>query len=235
MILNASSSIGRFFGIGLMRITEDRTQTEQGTETSGNSTYDTTLTAITAGARMRLGLDIGVFYQKTSFEQNSVTLGSPRVIEMDMPRVGAAVGLSGKNIHLEVGYVKNLESISEDQGGGAEPGANIATYNPAKITGTVEAKFGKLSLGITSNYYMEGFFDFNNLVYYTMVLSRNQENRLENTFNFSLGADKGHAFSGSVTYSTVESEELPPNLSSGVKYKTTSKIMGAQLSYAYAF
>jgi len=68
-----------------------------------------------------------------------------------------------------------------------------------------------------------------------MVMARNKENRLENTFNFSLGSEKGSSFSAGVTIATVESTESPPTLLSGEKYKTTTDILGFQLSYAYAF
>lgn len=82
---------------------------------------------------------------------------------------------------------------------------NVATYNPAKIFSALEFRLKGIMLGVTSNYYMDGFFDFNNIMYYTMVLAANKENRLENTFNFSLGGDKGHSFSGSVSCTTAES------------------------------
>lgn len=231
MMLTANFGILDFLGIGVMRVTEDRTQTTN----TGNGTYDTTVTSFNIGFQVNFGLDFGFFYQPTTLSSEGTFAGSAVVQDIDMPRVGLGVGLRGKAFHVEVGYVKDLEEMTEDQGGGTGPGSNVAKYNPAKIFSAIEFKMGGLMLGVTSNYYMDGFFDFNNLMYYTMVLAANKENRLENTFNFSLGGDKGHSFSGSVSYSTVESQELPSTLSAGTKYKTTSTIMGAQLSYTYNF
>ncbi|MCF8059917.1 MAG: hypothetical protein K9K67_11510 [Bacteriovoracaceae bacterium] len=231
MMLNASMGLFNHFGLGVMRVTEDRTQTS----VTGNGNYDTTVTSLNFGARFNLGVDIGVFYQSTTFESIGSFAGSAVNMDIDMPRVGLGIGGRGKNFHFELGYVMDLEEIREDQGGGSGAGTNVTTYNPAKVFSALEFRLGGLMLGVSSNYYMDGFFDFKNLMYYTMVLSSNKENRLENTFNFSLGGDKGSSFSGSVTYSTVESEELPPTLAAGVKLKTTSTILGAQLSYTYNF
>lgn len=229
-VLGASFGFLKYLGIGYTTVSEDRTQ-------SGSSTgsYETTLDGFTIGTSFNLGLDVGVFYSATTFKSIGVFAGSATNQELDMPRIGIGLGRRGKAFHFELGYVKDLNDISEDQGGGSGSGSNTVSYSPSKYVATFEFKLKGLMLGITSNYYMDGFFDFNNLMYYTMVLSANKENRLENTFNFSLGGEKGHSFSGSVSYSTVESEELPPTLSSGVKYKTTSKIMGAQVSYTYNF
>lgn len=230
MVFSGNIGLMKFLGIGIMRVSEDRTQS--GTSTAS---YETTVTAATVGTYFNLGLDIGLFYTSTTFESTGQFSGSPVTQKFDMPRIGAGVGKTGKTYHFEIGYVTDLNEISEDQGGGAGAGTNVATYKPSKFFGAFEFKLGKIMLGVTTNYYRDGFFDFNNLMYYTMVLSANKEDRLENTFNFSLGGDKGHSFSVSVSYSTVESQELPPNLSSGTKYKTTSKIVGGGVSYTYNF
>jgi len=223
-VLNFSAGFMDFLGLGVMNISSTNKQ-------SGSivATSETSLMIYTVGAKFDLGLDLGVFYQHAP-------LDSPGSAEVDMSRIGVGTGFSSKNIHFEVAYIKNLKEEKELLGGGGGPGdENYATHNPAKIMGSLEFKLGKISLGITSNYYIEGFFDFHNLMYYTMVMSSNKENRLENTFNFSLGGEKGHSFSGSVTIASVESTEVPPTLLSGDKYKTTTDILGFQLSYSYAF
>jgi hypothetical protein len=230
-VLSANFGVLDFLGLGVMRVAEERTQTTN----TGNGNYETTVTSFNVGFQFNLGLDFGFFYQPTTLKSEGSFAGSATNQDIDMSRVGFGVGTRGKAFHIEVGYVKDLDDMTEDQGGGSGPGANVATYSPAKIFSAIEFKVGGIMLGVTSNYYMDGFFDFNNIMYYTMVLAANKENRLENTFNFSLGGDKGHSFSGSVTYSTVESQELPPTLAAGQKYKTTSTIMGATVSYTYNF
>lgn len=230
-VLSANFGFYNFLGFGVMRVSEDRTTS--GANNNGN--YDTTLTSFNLGVNMNFGVNIGLFYQPTSFEQTGVFDGSTTNVEMDMPRAGIGIGKATKNFHFEVGYVMDLKEMGVDQGGGSGPGANSVTYKPAKYFLAMEFKFNKIMLGVSSNYYMDGFFDFNNLMYYTMVLSSNRENRLENTFNFSLGGDKGASFSGSVTYSTVENREGLPTISDGNTYKTVSTIMGAQVSFTYNF
>ena len=223
-MFNLAAGFMKNFGVGVIKISNENKQTS----TSGNSTNEFDLMIYTVGLKFKLGLDFGLFYQHAPLE----TAGSQ---EIDMSRVGFGIGTSTKNFHLEIAYVMNLEDEREELGGGSGAGQNVAIHSPSKIMGTFEFKLGRLSLGITSNYYMEGFFDFNNLMYYTMVMANNKANRLENTFNFSLGGDKGSSFSAGVTIATVESTESPPTLLSGEKYKTTTDILGLQLSYAYAF
>ena len=108
------------------------------------------------------------------------------------------------------------------------------TYNPAMATFTFEIAFGKLSIGVTSNYYMDGYFVFNNLVK-NILIYQMPENRLENTFNFSLGGDKGHAFSGSVFMSSAETKENAPITIGAAPSKTEITEKGASLSYSYSF
>ncbi|WP_127716673.1 hypothetical protein [Halobacteriovorax sp. HLS] len=227
MLAQAAVGFLNNFGLSFLRVSNDITQT--------NTDTNSTLTSITGGIKFTAGLDFGLFYQSSSFTQEGTSLGLPVNNKFDMPRYGIGIGYSNKVFHIEVGYVKDVNQIKEELGGGSGAGENVATYNPAKIVGTIEFKFKKLTLGVTSSYYIDGYFDFTNLIFNTMVLSSNKESRLENIFNFSFGGDKGHSFSGSASMSTVESTESPPTLLSGTKYKTTTKILGAVLSYSYAF
>ncbi|PIP88974.1 MAG: hypothetical protein COW01_15415 [Bdellovibrionales bacterium CG12_big_fil_rev_8_21_14_0_65_38_15] len=219
-LINVSTGFMKNFGLGLIKISNTNKQP--------TSTTEVDLMVYTVGLKFNLGLDVGFFYQHAPLDNGGTQ-------DIDMSRIGFGFGKSTKNFHFEIAYVMNMEDEREELGGGSGAGQNVAIHSPAKIMGTLEFKIGRLSLGITSNYYMEGFFDFNNLMYYTMVMARNKENRLENTFNFSLGSEKGSSFSAGVTIATVESTESPPTLLSGEKYKTTTDILGFQLSYAYAF
>jgi len=60
---------------------------------------------------------------------------------------------------------------------------------PSMAEFTVEAVFGKLSVGYTGRYLMEGFFMYQNVLYNSLAYQGNSENRLENSlflyiFNF---------------------------------------------------
>lgn len=234
MMLNVQMSLFDFLGIGIMRATEDRTQTS--VSGSSNGVYETTLTPISVGMTFDMGVKIGFFGQNAKFEQTGTFAGESFSTNIDFKRVGVGIGLGGtKGSHFEIGYIMDLDEVEEDQGGGTGAGQNVVVYKPAKAIASVEFQMGGMTLGLTSSYYMDGYFDFNNIVYYTMVLSSNKENRLENAINFSFGGDKGGSFSGSASYSTVESQELPATLSSGTSYTTETKLVSAQVSYSYAF
>ena len=225
-MVNIGISIWDFIGIGYTRVGDSRTiQTTGGTDGNKKQSGSTTLSAYTVGVKMNLGLDFGLLYQHTS------------VAGLQLPRAGAGIGLKNKAFHFEVGYMKDLKESKETVGGGTgadDPDA-YKTYNPSMFFGTAEVKFGKLAIGVTSKYLMEGYFEYKNLLYYSLILSKNKANRIENSFNFSLGGDKGSSFSGSLTYSTDQSEETPPVEMGGQKYKTNTTIMGAEVSYTYSF
>lgn len=219
-----------WLGLGFQYVTEDRTQT--GNE---EGEYDTSVTVVTLGTKFKPGFDFGIFYQYGILDVQGEFEGDDVSSTSNIPRVGIGIGFTGNTTKFELGYITSPIEEEQDQGGGSGPGDNTITLRPSKAIVSLEMKLSALSIGLTSSIYQDGYFDYNNILYYTMVLSGNTDTRIENAINFSLGSDKGHSFSGTYSVSEVESKELPPTLSSGTKYKTTTSIQTLGVSYAYAF
>ena len=229
-LTNLSVGMGLFegFGLGLTKIAaEDKQQynfTVNSQPVNVNTTFEYDLTALTAGISFNLGLDFGLFYRKGSLESKSATQADTK---QGIDRVGAGVGLVSKVFRAEVGYVKDLNSID----------SSIGKLSPTMMEFTVEGALGKLKLGYTGRYYQDGFFLLRGVLYNNLAFQTNNEDRLENTFNFAYGNDsKGHSISGAVSIGTVDSQEAQPFIANDTtKYKTTTKTQSFSLSYAYIF
>jgi hypothetical protein len=224
--LNVGFGVFEGFGVSVIRIgAEDKqaySATINGQSVNVDTTTEISLTAITIGAAFNLGLDFGFFYQKTELDIDNAPDS-----DQSNDRFGFGVGLASKNLRAEVGYVRN----TEEQDNGDEK------TTPSMAEFTIEAIFGKLSLGYTGRYLMEGFFMYNNVLYNSLAYQGNSENRLENSFNFSYGSDSsGHSFSGSYSAGSVESEQGQQIIfGDTAKYTTVTTSQSMSLSYSYNF
>lgn len=228
--INASFGLGKGFGIGITKaLVEDKTSynlTINGMNYTNNATIEYDLTAFSLGFTYNLGLDFGFFYKKATLDSKS-NVQTQGGSDSNEDRYGLGVGFSSKKFRAEVGYIRNLKEKDYGNGG--------VVPSMAEFTG--EISLGKIRLGYTGRYFMDGFFVFNGIIYDVLAYRGNNENRLENTFNFALGDDsKGHSFSGSLSISTVKSMQTQPILADDTnRYnaKTTSK--SASITYSYVF
>ena len=235
-LTNLSVGVGLFpgFGISLIHISaEDKQQysaTINSTPVNVDSTTDISLTGFTAGLAFNAGVDIGLFYQKATFKIDTDLsfADSSDGDDQNADRAGFGIGISSKTFRAEAGYVTNLEE--QKQG-------DDKKVTPAMAEFTIETVLGKLSLGYTGRYLMNGFFMYNNVLYNSLAYQGNIENRLENSFNFSYGSDSsGHSFSGSYSAGSVESEQAQQLIGSDTAtYTTTTTSQSISLSYAYIF
>lgn len=232
-ILDLGFGIFEGFGISVIRIGAEDKQSYSAVINSQavnvDSTTEIALTAITIGATFNLGLDFGLFYQKADVELDTDLefADSSGDDTQNNDRFGLGVGIASKSFRAEVGYIQNVEA--QDQGD--------TKNTPSMVEFTVEAVFGKLNLGYTGRYLMEGFYMYQNVLYNSLAYQGNSENRLENSFNFSYGSDSsGHSFSGSYSAGSVESEQGQQIIdSSTTKYTTVTTSQSMSLSYSYIF
>ncbi len=235
-LTNMSIGLGLFKGLGISLLKVDAEDSQNVTGTLGgsainiNTTSETSVTGFTVGTAFNLGLDYGFFYQKADYETktNAVYASGSGDGEISGDRVGLGVGHSNKVFRTEVGYVRNVKAMNAGDSG---------ELTPSMIEFTAEAKLGKLKLGYTGRYMMDGFFLYRNILFNVLAYQGTNEARLDNTFNFSYGSDsKGHSFSGSVSIGTTESEQTQNLISSdNTKYKTVTSSKSFSLSYSYIF
>jgi hypothetical protein len=228
--INASFGLGKGFGIGITKAkVEDKTAyniTINGTNYSDNTTIDYDLTSFNIGFTYNLGLDFGFFFKKATLDSESNT-ATQAGSDNNEDRFGLGVGFSSKKFRAEVGFIRNLKEKNYGNGG----------VYPAMAEFTSEISLGKIRLGYTGRYFMDGFFVFNGIIYDVLAYRGNNENRLENTFNFALGDDsKGHSFSGSLSISTVKSMQTQPILANDTnRYNTETTSKSASITYSYVF
>lgn len=226
--INAAFGLWEGFGIGIIKtsVTDKQSYnvTINGSNITSNMELEYDLSALSAGVVYNLGLDFGFFYQLAKLE----TTGEPGGGSNDNEdRVGFGVGFSTKKLRAEAGYVRNVKAKNYGQG----------DITPAMAEFTGEVSLGKIRLGYTGRYFMDGFFLFSGIIYDVLAYRGNSENRLENSFNFSLGDDsKGHSFSASLSISTVKSQQKQNFFDNdNNEYSTETKSKSASISYSYVF
>lgn len=195
---------------------------------SMNMQTDVTAQGLKAGFAKDFGfLDFGAFFQRRIDVVKSTVSGASNEAKSDEDVAGAAIGTSSHDFHFELGYEKELK---------AQQDANGNALNPWRATATLEARFGKLALGYTGRYYVDGFFEIERVIYNQFVYANSYaEPRLDNTFNFSYGSDRGSVFSGSISYSSLDVKETSALYPTGGKVPTKTTAMGASIKYSYAF
>jgi len=202
-----------------------------GTTYSDNYKSDTTAIIPKLGIAYKMLLDWGIFYQRMMMKSTTVQNGTEQLNKDKFDIAGGGVGTSSKNFHTEVAFERYVKTnrVTND-------GITYREVFPSRAMFSLEFFWGKLSLGYTGFYYQNGFMNFDNLLFNSLVYAENWEKaRLENNFNFSLGSEKGHSFSGSVSFSNLKSSEKNMYAGGETKFPTTTKSMGISVKYAYIF
>lgn len=221
------------FGISYTHTTYKNASNFSGTFAGQSYSTDFSSSVVAQGVKAGFAkkfstIDAGVFIQRRFDNIQNTTSGAEDPEKREEGVAGAALGVSSRDFHVEVGYEKGLESRTDDFLG--------RTLNPARITGTIEIRAGKFLLGYTGRHYTDGFFEIERVIYNQFVYANSYaEPRLDNTFNFSFGSDKGSVLSGSVFYSALQTEEVSVFFPSGRKVATKTTAMGASIKYSYAF
>jgi hypothetical protein len=148
---------------------------------------------------------------------------------------GAGIGYTSKTFRIEV----STEQMSAaDLKADDNPLDKIkAAPESSRLSLSVEARFGKLALGARVRNNVGNFTDLedlisSNLLYGEMAAS---DTRLETSFNFSYGSDRGFTYSAFYSQSVSKTDEESTIFTNGIKYPatTTSTAMGVNVSYYF--
>lgn len=144
--------------------------------------------------------------------------------------IGAALGSGGPNGVIELGLEIEARPPEKDlQTGESRP-------IPMKGSLILERRFGKLILGYKGMYFLGNFMDFDRVIPIQLVYSNSgSAGRLENSFNFSLGSDKGLSLGGSIFASNTKTQEKSGVFSSTEKHDTTTKLFGVSVRLGYVY
>lgn len=197
-----------------------------GSSFENNNELDALARIVKLGWKARILADIGLFYEHFDATTDMVNDGVSTSGKDKFRTFGVGIGAAAKQFHFEIGYEKRLGTKE----------FNGKKTSPDRITGTLEFRTGKLSLGYTGRYYRDGFFDLEGLLYNNLAYQGAQDKaRLEHGFNFSYGSDKGHSLSGSAYYSKTQTKEDITTIMTGLKFDTTIEALGLSAKYSYAF
>lgn len=232
----AKASFGFFKFLGLSFTKQDYEFHEKFDFTFDGNPYfedekiDISETIITVGMAIPLGnFKVGTFYEKSSQTKDTrefvaVDGYSERSEKLSSSLFGLGFGYATKGVHFEVSYESKLSS---DQG---DKGAN-------RLSGTVELKWNKITLGYTGQMYRDGFKDNNSLVFNQLVYPDDGgDDRLVNTINFSFSPPKGLSFGASISKTSSTEKEENPLVSSTfgeVDTKVDTLSYGVSLGYSW--
>lgn len=147
---------------------------------------------------------------------------------------GVGVGYTTKNYRLEIG----TEQLSKPKFKYDEDPLNIIKQQAASSRSgvTVEARFGKLSLGASVKNNVGNYIDLDDLIMANLVYAElsASESRLETSFNFGYGSDKGFSYSAFYTQSEAKTDEetiiFPGN---EFPATTNSSAFGGNITYYF--
>lgn len=158
-------------------------------------------------------------------EEETVTSDFPAIIVL-----GAGVGFQVGRFNVELSYesfpfIKQEKSEAPDA---KEP------PTPLRISGMIEGKLGKFTIGYKGSLYKGMFTDVENILSSQLLYPRpSEKGRLEHTFNFAIGSDKGLALGGSAFISKTTTEEV--SNFGDKEVPTTTDAFGFSVKVGYVF
>ncbi|MEK2690609.1 hypothetical protein [Bdellovibrio sp. GT3] len=176
-------------------------------------------------------------YSYTYYDPQTGAPGSTEVWPAETKSTGYGVGsgFTAKKFRVEASIEKMAQSDLEMK----ENPLELIKAPPESVRLSVagEMRLGKLSLGARVRQIMGNFADLEDLIPSNLLYSElsASDERLETSFNFGWGSDKGITYSAFFTQSTAETEEESTIFMNGEKYpaKTTSTSYGVNLSYYF--
>ncbi|WP_413560551.1 hypothetical protein [Bdellovibrio sp. HCB209] len=148
---------------------------------------------------------------------------------------GVGLGYTSKTLRLEV----SQEHMSADDLTANDNPLEIIKGAPAssRLSGAAEVRFGKLALGVRVRNYTGNFTDLEDLIPSNLLYGEMGESdtRLETSFNFAFGSDKGFTFSGFYSQSEAKTDEESTIFANGVTYPATTKSTAYGVNVSYYF
>ena len=234
----------KFFGLGLgfmdFKNSSEFTTRFQNQSYSSSNKGENSIFMIRPGVAFSiLSTHLAFYVEKVSNDETSNTDssegGTPQKRKTNSTFLGGAVGYASKTFHIEFAYEKQKEDLEITKYGdnGVIEGTEI--LNPSRATIVLEKKFGKLGLGYTGQYYLDGYINYKDFILNQLAyLNSREEDRLENIFNISWGNEKGHGFSGSFSTSKTTGKEKSL-FTNNKQLPTTTKATSASLKYSYSW
>ena len=239
--------LGRFFGIGLLYATYERSQAYN--FSFGGSTYgskqdtDTTFKAIKPGFRFGKTFQFGFFLEyliqegtsKSTFtvDGRDSSASDTSSFSYKSPIAGGAVALYLKKTLIELSYERIFQDDAQKSTSGGQP---VEQKVPTRIGLIIERRFGRLALGYKGTQISGVFTDIQNILAAQLLFPNSlNATRLEHSFNFSYGSSKGFSFGGSAFLSEIDSEEPSVLFGDEAKLTTTTKSSGFSVKLGFTF
>jgi len=239
--LGVSYSTANYFTANKFRVGEPPDVSANDLET------DLNYTAIKVGTAFDIGsFTFGLFgmnqnskgnYTYTYYDPNTGNPGTTEVwpAKSKAQGYGLGVGYTSKKFRAEISH-ENM-SAAELEADNNPLGLINAPTASSRLSGTVEARFGKLALGGRIRVITGNFTDLEDLIPSQLLYGEMTESdkRLETSFNFSYGSDKGFTFSASYSQSTTDTDEENAIFGSSNTFPATTKstAMGVNVSYYF--
>lgn len=229
--------ISKYFGVTLSRQGFKLDQKFKATDINSDESISRSSLGLKLGSVLPLGpLRFSAYYEMISATQDVVSERPALPESSTKPKntfIGLGFGIVTKGFHAELA----LERFLDPEKGLLEPEEDPDPDAKNRISATIEFTMGSLALGYTGRLYQDGYKNQDQTIMNQLIYANSSEDRLEHNINFSLGADKGFSFGGSVTYSKTEGDEKNPIEPSAIKtkYPTKSTQLGAMAKIGYVW
>lgn len=148
---------------------------------------------------------------------------------------GAGLGVGNNRFRIETSIERmygNKMSLSDDY-----PTEAPKALPSTRLSLVAEGRIRAFALGVRVRKNQANFTDLEDIISSNLLYGDMRENdsRLETTFNFTLGVQKGFTYSAFYTQSTTKSKELDPIFGGDERFDATTKsqAFGINLSYIY--
>ena len=208
---------------------------------------DLSYTMLKVGSAFNIkGFTFGVFgmdkkstgdYAYTFYDPTTGNAGSTEIwpAKTSSRGYGAGLGYTSKTFRIEISSEQMAEANLDVDDNPLE----IIKAAPAssRTSASLEVRFGKLDLGARVRNNVGNFTDLEDLISSNLLYGEAtaSDTRLETSFNFSYGSDKGLTYSAFYTQSESKTDEESTIFANDIEYPATTKstAYGVNLSYYF--
>lgn len=176
-------------------------------------------------------------YTYTYYDPNTGAQGTTEVwpAKTEATGYGGGVGYTSKTFRIEIS--SEQMSASELEADDNPLDKIKAAPASSRVSLSMEMRFGKLALGARVRNNVGNFTDLEDLISSNLLYADTPEgdSRLETSFNFSYGSDKGFTYSAFYSQSESKSDEESSIFNNDIKYPATTKSTGMGVNVSYYF